>query len=111
MSDTRAVFSDRDVNWELSPAEGSSSRQLVQEVIKQLPTIENTELYALVRECAFALTDQDEDMRAVKEVLSASLTQQHLYQALLGKKDATIRRLRENHAALINERREDRSAA
>ena len=111
MSDTRAAFSDRDVNWELAPAEDRSSRHLVQFVIEELPTVENTDHAALLRECAYALNEHDEDMRAVKEVLSASLTELHHCQTLLTEKDAALRRLHENYAALVNERRKDRSAA
>ena len=111
MSDTRAAFSDRDVNWELAPAEDRSSRHLVQFVIEELPTVENTDLAALLRECAFALTDHDEYMRAGKEVLSASLTLLHTQQVLLVNKDAALRRLHESYAALVHERREDKKAA
>ena len=111
MSDTRAVFSDSDVHWELDPAENSSSRHLVQLVIKELPTVENADHAALLRECVSKLADNERDERAVQEVLSASLTQLHHYQTLLTKKDAALRRLHENYAALVNERRKDRSAA
>lgn len=111
MSDTRAAFSDRDVHWELAPAEDRSSRHLVQLVIEELPTIENTDLAALLRECAFALTDHDEHIRAGKEVLSASLTVLHTQQALLVKTGAALRRLHESYAALVNERRQDKEAA
>jgi len=111
MSDTRAVFSASDVHWELDPAEDSSSPQLVQIVIKELPTVENDDHAALLRECASALTDHDEDGRALREVLSAALTIFRTQQVLLVKKDAALRRLHENYAALVNERRKDRSAA
>lgn len=111
MSDTRAAFSDRDVNWELDPAEDRSSRPLVQLITKTLPEVSDSDLAALPRECAYALNEHDEDMRAVKEVLSASLTELHHCQTLLTKKDAALRRLHENYAALVNERRKDRSAA
>jgi hypothetical protein len=111
MSDTRAVFSDSDVTWELPPLEGSSSRQLVKLIIRILPTVENAGLSALLSECASKLTDNEKDGRAVQEVMSASLTQLNQYSTLLIKKDVALRRLHENYAALVNERRKNRSAA
>jgi hypothetical protein len=111
MSDTRAVFSDRDVNWELAPAENTSSRSFVQIVIKELPTVENNDHADLLQECVSKLADNERDKRADRTVLSASLTELHHCQTLLTKKDAAFRRLHEDYAALVNERRKDRSAA
>jgi hypothetical protein len=109
MSDTPAGFSASDVlTWEPAPLEGSSSRRLVQLVIKELPTVENADHAALLRECASKLADDERDERAVQEVLSASLTQLHHSQAVKKRDDATIQRL---HADLRNERQKNRNTS
>ena len=102
---THVTLSASDINWQLAPAEDSSSRQLVSLITKTLPSVEDPDLAALLRECAVVLTGHDEDGRAIREVLSASLTRMHNQQVLLTKKDAALRRLYESHAALAKERR------
>ena len=105
MRDSRAPVTASGINWQLAPAEDSSSRQLAQVCTKALATVEDPDLADLLRECASALTDHDEDARALQEVVSASLTLLHTQQALLAQKDAALRRLRESYAALAKERR------
>jgi hypothetical protein len=89
---------------ELAPAPWPSSRPVLALVVEVLPTIEDELAADLLEYLALALVDRDDELRAVRAVLSSAL-------ALTHTQHAEIVRLRQRLHGLIDARRRERTAA
>lgn len=87
-----------------APAPWPSSRPLLELVIELLPAIEDDLTADLVEHVALELVDRDEELRAVRAVLSSAL-------GLLYAQHAEIVRMRRRLADLFDARRAERTAA
>lgn len=88
----------------LAPAPWPSSRPVLALVVELLPAIEDDLTADLVEHLALSLVDRDDELRAVREVLSSALAHLHA-------QHAEILRLRRRLADLHDERRRERPAA
>lgn len=86
------------------PAPWPSSRPVLALVVELLPTIEDGLTADLLEHLALALADRDDELRAVRAVLSSSLALSHT-------QHVEIIRLRQRLADLLDARRRERTAA
>jgi len=93
-----------EICWDLAPAPWPSSAAVIALVVEVLPTIEDALTADLLEYVALALADRDDEVRAVRAVLSSTLALSHAH-------DAEIVRLRHRLADLLDARRRERMAA
>ena len=99
-----APFTAADTERQPAPAPWLSSRPVLALVVEVLPTIEDNLTADLVEHLALALAGRDDEVRAIRAVLSSTLTLTHTQQA-------KIVRLRRRLADLLDARRRERTAA
>ena len=87
-----------------APAPWQSSPPVLALVVEVLPTIEDDLTADLVEYLALSLVDRDDELRAVRAVLSSALV-------LSYPQHTEIRRLRQRLADLLDARRRERTAA
>ena len=88
----------------IAPAPWRSSRPALALVVEVLPTIEDDLTADLLEYVTLALADRNDEVRAIRAVLSSALALSHAQQA-------TIVRLRRRVDALLDARRLERTAA
>ena len=88
----------------IEPAPWLSSRPVLALVVEVLPTIEDDLTADLLEYVALALADRDDEVRAIRSVLSRLLTRAHT-------QHVEILRLRQHVADLLDARRRERMAA
>ena len=93
-----------DLCWTPQPAIWPSSRAVLALVIETLPKIKASLPVDLVEHLALGLVDRDDELRAVRAVLSATLTHAHA-------QDIEIVRLRRRVADLLDARQRERRAS
>lgn len=86
------------------PAPWPASADVLALVVEMLPAIEDDLTTDLVEHLALSLVDRDDELRAVRAVLSSTLGLSH-------GQHTEIRRLRRRLAALLDARRQERTAA
>ena len=86
------------------PAPWLPSRPALTLIVEVLPTVEDDLIADLLKYVALALADRDDEVRAIRAVLSPALTLTHTQQA-------TIVRLRRRLADLLDAQRRERTAA
>ena len=97
-------FTAADTDWQPDPAPWLSSRPVLALIVEVLPTIEDNLTADLLEYVALALVDRDDEVRAVRAVLSSALALSHGQQA-------TIVRMRRRLADLLDARRLERTTA
>jgi hypothetical protein len=93
------IFGER-----IAPAPWLSSRSVFALVAEVLPTVEDNLAAELLEHVALALADRDDEVRAIRAVLSSALALSHAQQA-------AIVRLRRRLADLLDAQRLERTAA
>ena len=88
----------------IAPAPWPSSRPVLALIVEVLPTIEDDLTADLLEYVALALVDRDDEVRAVRAVLSSGLALSH-------NQHVEILRLRQRLADLLDARRGERTAA
>ncbi len=102
MSDI-AQTADEIFGRRLAPAPWPASRSVLALVVEVLPTIEDDLAADLVEHLTLALADRDDELRAVRAVLSSALALSHT-------QHVEIIRLRRRLANLLDARRRERTA-
>lgn len=97
------MFTSADVNWRLKAAPGRSSRPICTLVVEVLPTIKDDLAIDLLEYVALALAVRDDEIRAIRAVLSSTLALSHSQQA-------EVVRLRRRLADLLETRRLERGS-
>ena len=97
-------FTAADTDWQPAPAPWLSSRPVLALVVEVLPTIDDDLTADLLEYVALALVERDDELRAVRAVLSPALTLAHT-------QHIEILRLRRRLAHLLDARRRERTAA
>ena len=100
----QTLTADEIFDRRLAPAPWRSSRQFLALVVEVLPLIEDDLMADLLEQLALALGDRDDEVRAVRGVLSSALALSH-------SQHVEINRLRRRLADLLDARRRERSAA
>ena len=88
----------------LAPAPWLSSRPVLALIVEVLPTVEDDLTADLLEYVALVLVERDDELRAVRAVLSSALTLTH-------NQHVEILRLRQRVADLLDARRRERMAA
>ena len=88
----------------ITPAPWLPSHAVLALVVEVLPTIEDDLTADLLEYVALALADRDDEVRAIREVLSSGLALSHT-------QHVEILRLRQRVADLLDARRRERTAA
>ncbi len=96
-----APFTAADTDWQLAPAPWPSSRPVFALVAEVLPTVEDDLAAELIECLALALADRNDEVQAVRAVLSSVLALSHTQQV----EDV---RLRRRVAGLLDARRPER---
>ena len=98
------AFTAADTNWQPAPALWLSSRPALSLIAEVLPTVEDDLTADLLEYATLALADRDDEVRAIRAVLSSALTLTHT-------QHVEILRLRRRLADLLDARRRERTAA
>lgn len=89
-----------DIQWELSPVNDGCSGRLLRLVAEALPAIEDDFAAKLVAQLALAVIDRDDDLTAVRKVLSAALSDAHCRHVEIVRLLESLARLRAENRTL-----------
>ena len=108
MNDEAALFTmptaDEMFGQRVAPAQWLSSRPVIELVVEMLPAIEDDLTADLLAHVALVLADRDDEVRAIRAVLSSAL-------ALSQAQHVEILRLKKRLADLLDSGRRERLAA
>ena len=73
------LFTAADTDWQPDPAPWLSSRRVLALIVEVLPTVEDDLTADLLEYVALVLSDRDDEVRAIRTVLSSALVLSHAH--------------------------------
>jgi hypothetical protein len=95
-----ALTADEIFSRRPAPVPWPSWRPVLALAVEALPAIDDGLMADVVEHLAVALVDRDEELHAVRAVLSAALAQSHVQHAEIRRLTAALARLRDEYRAL-----------
>ena len=108
---TPHALESEQVRWNLAPAPWSHSSPLIALAVELLPTIDDGLVVDLIERLALAVIDHNEELTAVRSVLSVALNLLHSERATNERLRAELYRLRDEYRGLRATRSQEATLA